>query len=216
MSFWREAALLGIGVFVAILALLVGGVMVLFVLTSSCFGPADPKPVVIATSTPEKSADALTAETPVVATATPQVPSPTATSTAVALATSTPTPAPRPPEPAATPSPLPTNPPAPSPASAANFSGDWTVVDSVSQGQGVGQTFTFDVTLVQSGSRLSGGNSGLVIDGTVSGRTATASFVQPALGHTGTFSWSMRADGNAEGSFSSSVPNSGSSRLVRR
>jgi hypothetical protein len=53
------------------------------------------------------------------------------------------------------------------------------------------------------------------MSGFVEGPTATLSYTQPALGLAGTFSWTMM--GNAAfGTFTSSVPNSGTSQLVRR
>jgi hypothetical protein len=108
--------------------------------------------------------------------------------------------------------------PNPTPASPApsNFSGNWRVVDVVEEGSGAGQTFTFDVTLNQVGPRLSGGNGGFVIQGTVDGNAASVSFVQQDLGITGTISWRLLNAGLGTGMFSTSVPNSGSSQLIRR
>jgi hypothetical protein len=95
----------------------------------------------------------------------------------------------------------------------ASFSGSWRVVDTVTSGSGAGQSFSFDVALSQEGNRLSGGNSGIVMNGRVEGATATLTYSQPALGITGTFVWTMTGSG-AVGSFTSSVPNAGDSRLV--
>ena len=86
----------------------------------------------------------------------------------------------------------------------------------MTSGSGTGQTFAFDVQLTQSGSTLSGGNSGMVITGTVQGNTAQAQFVQPQLGYTGTFTWTMSGDGNAYGTFTSTAGNAGTSALIRR
>ena len=97
-----------------------------------------------------------------------------------------------------------------------NYAGNWRVVDTVTDGAGAGQTFTFDITLNQTGNVISGGNGGIIMSGTVSGQTATVSFSQPALDITGTFVWTMGAGGNASGSYTSSVPNSGTSQLIRR
>ncbi|MCC6770833.1 MAG: hypothetical protein IT360_06435, partial [Gemmatimonadaceae bacterium] len=51
--------------------------------------------------------------------------------------------------------------------------------------------------------------------GTVAGNIATVEFNQPGLGLTGIFIWTLGADGNATGTFTSSVPNSGTSQLIR-
>jgi hypothetical protein len=89
------------------------------------------------------------------------------------------------------------------------------VVDTVTEGPGTGQTFSFDVTLQQDGAVLRGGNSGLTINGVVQGNTASVAYVQPGLGYTGTFHWTMQSRAEARGSFTNSAPNSGSSVLVR-
>ena len=98
---------------------------------------------------------------------------------------------------------------------AADFGGRWRIVDTVTAGEGAGQTFTFDVVLAQSGATLSGGNAQISLSGTVSGDTATVQFTQPSLGYSGTFVWTLTGRDAASGSFSSSVPNSGTSQLVR-
>ncbi len=97
-----------------------------------------------------------------------------------------------------------------------NFSGNWRVVDTVTSGEGTGQTYTFDITLSQTGDRLQGGNGGITINGIVEGSTASATFTQQDLSITGTFVWTLTIDGSATGSFSTSVPNSGPSQLLRR
>ena len=113
--------------------------------------------------------------------------------------------------PAATPQPTPPLPPTP-----ASFAGTWRIVDTVVQGAGAGQTFTFQVTLTQSGATLQGGAPGAItLSGTVAGNIATAQFTQPGLNLTGIFIWTLNADGNATGTFTSSVPNSGTSQLIR-
>ena len=38
-----------------------------------------------------------------------------------------------------------------------SFSGNWRVIDTITEGSGVGQTFTFDIHLVQVGNTLTGG-----------------------------------------------------------
>jgi hypothetical protein len=85
----------------------------------------------------------------------------------------------------------------------------------VTQGANAGQTFQFEVTLVQQGNGLTGGNSNIVLSGAVNGPTASVAYVQPGLGYTGTFTWTMGADGNASGQFTNSYPNSGTSQLIR-
>jgi hypothetical protein len=150
--------------------------------------------------------------------------SPEARTTESTVTPSPPTPTPAPVAPTATAAPAPPSPPVPAPPTAvappvlgaqADFTGSWRIVDTITNGTGAGQTFSFDVTLNQAGSQISGGNAGLVLNGGLSGRTATVQFSQPSLGHTGTFVWSMDASGNAAGMFVSSVPNTGSSQLIR-
>lgn len=163
------------------------------------------------------------------ATATPQ-PAGASATTAPAIPTAVPPSAtpPPPPPPSPTPVPPPPAPPAPAPPpppqqqaqapAAANFNGSWRVTDVITEGTGSGgQPFSFDVQLVQSGSTLSGSGSGLVISGVVGGRTATLQYSQPALGYTGSFVWTMAADGSsASGTFTSSAGNAGTSILARR
>ena len=114
---------------------------------------------------------------------------------------------------------IPTQPSAPTqviPAAVSgDFSGRWRIVDTITSGAGTGQSFTFDVSLQQTGNRITGGNAGIQIDGTVSGQTATVTYTQPALGHTGGFTWTLVSAARAEGTFTSSLPNSGSSILQR-
>ena len=63
---------------------------------------------------------------------------------------------------------------------------------------------------------LRGGAPGAIeFSGTVAGNIATVQFSQPTLGVTGIFIWTLGADGNASGTFTSSIPNSGTSELVR-
>ena len=168
------------------------------------------------------------------ATATPTIEvrsSPTLTSTR--LATSTPTPVPNvtptstptlaPTQLPVTPAPLPTEPPRPAPTQAppitstpANFAGVWRIADTVLQGRGAGQTFTFEVSITQTGNAIQGGAAGVIaLAGTAAGNIATVEFSQPALGITGIFIWTLGADGNATGTFTSNVPNSGTSQLIR-
>lgn len=98
---------------------------------------------------------------------------------------------------------------------AANFAGRWRIVDVVTEGVGTGEAFSFDVALAQDGDRLTGGNSGILLDGVVNGDTATLQYSQPALGFTGTFVWTVVAPGRAEGTFTSTAPNSGTSTAQR-
>lgn len=102
-----------------------------------------------------------------------------------------------------------------SPAAQANFAGRWRVTDTVTQGSNAGETFTFDVALSQQGNRITGGNGGIQISGTVEGDVATLQYVQPALGLSGAFVWTMVSPDRAEGTFTNSFPNAGNSTLVR-
>jgi hypothetical protein len=103
----------------------------------------------------------------------------------------------------------------PVPATSVDFSGYWRIIDTVTEGQGAGETYSFDVLLPQSGDRLGGGNAGIVMVGRVNGATAQVSYEQRNLGYSGTFTWTMGADGNASGRLTNSSPNSGASYLIR-
>lgn len=157
----------------------------------------------------------------------------TPVTTTPAAGTSTESPAPSPTAgPAQTPAATPPAPPASIPSApsvtavptqspppaieTADFAGSWQLIDTVEEGPGAGETYAFFVTIVQSGSGLQGGAPGVIsLSGTVVGNVATAEFAQPALGVTGIFIWTMGADGNAAGTFTSSIPNSGTSQLIR-
>ncbi len=154
---------------------------------------------------------------------------PSATATLTPRSTATPVQAsmtatvrPTPPASTPPPTPQPTAPPPPAPTQAppppapSNFAGTWRIVDTVVQGAGAGQSFAFQVVITQSDSELRGGASGVIaLSGTVAGNIATAQFTQPGLNFTGIFIWTLNADGNATGTFTSSVPNSGTSQLIR-
>jgi len=162
----------------------------------------------------------------VAATSTPPPAPATATPTPTAAPTPTPTPALTPtPTPQPTPSatPIATEPPRPAPTqpapvtpALANFAGTWRIVDSILQGRGAGQTFSFQVSITQAGASIQGGATGAIaLAGTVAGNIATVEFSQPGLGISGIFIWTLGADGNATGTFTSNVPNSGTSQLIR-
>jgi hypothetical protein len=138
------------------------------------------------------------------------VPSPTATATPVPP---TDTPAPTS-TPTAKPGGQPSATAAPE-TEQANFSGRWRVTDTVTDGENTGQQYTFDIFLAQDGNRISGGNDGIRLTGTVTGDTATIDYVQPAFNYTGTFVWKMADPDRATGKFTSSYPNSGDSVITR-
>ena len=97
-----------------------------------------------------------------------------------------------------------------------SFAGRWRVVDTVEEGTGVGQAFAFDVAITQTGAALSGSAPGVIVfTGTVVANFVTVEFSQPTLGVTGIFIWTMQPDGSATGTFTSSIPNSGTSHLER-
>lgn len=214
---------------VAVLLVLAG---VVFVAFSASAGdneaPADEEPTAMATSGGRGSTVIETLPPSELPAVTPSA-SPSATEAPTAKATReptekppTPTPDPTEAPPAPTPDPVDTATPtvettaAPDPTVAAShdLSGRWRIVDTVTDGTGAGQTFTFDVTLTQSGFSLSGGSFELSLTGVIDGQSIRAEFTQPS-GVTGLFSWTLGADGNASGTFRSSVPNSGTSQLIR-
>lgn len=205
---------------------------VLFAAFSAAAGdgeaPADEEPTAMATSGGRGSTAIETlppSELPAV-TPTPS-PSPTEAPTEEATPNATeesPTTTPEPieepptptPEPVDTPTPTveATAPPDPSAAAPPGLSGRWRIVDTVTDGAGAGQIFTFDVVLTQSGSSFSGGNFELSLSGVIAGDSITAQFAHPS-GITGSFAWTLGADGTASGAFESSAPNSGTSQLIR-
>ncbi len=202
-------------VFVSTIALIIAVVIAIFVYTAAS-GPPHSEPAFHADTMPGPSqggadipAPQPTSNVPGAATfsATPavrrtptQVPSATPVAPQAASAVSTP--------------PKATRTPAAPVAALANLSGQWRVMDTVEEGVGAGQTFTFDVSLNQSGNRVSGGNSGIQIEGIVTGQTALLTYAQPALGYSGTFTWFLGTDGTIAGRFTGSVPNSGRSELI--
>jgi hypothetical protein len=98
----------------------------------------------------------------------------------------------------------------------ANFGGSWRLVDTVTSGAGAGQTYSFDITLTQSGTALQGGGPEIVLSGSVHGDEAVVEFRQPTTGYTGSFVWRLTGSDRASGSFVTSVPNGGVSTLIRR
>jgi hypothetical protein len=169
----------------------------------------------IETGTP--MAKTLPTSTPMQSPEAAELSTPPATRVTTAEPTVAPTPVPSPPPSPATVAATPVPRPAaetPVALEASNLSGRWRIVDTVAEGAGVGQTFSFDVVLTQSGFSFSGGNLELSLAGNVGGSSVTAQFTQPS-GITGSFSWSLGPGGNGSGTFQSSVPNSGTSQLIR-
>lgn len=113
----------------------------------------------------------------------------------------------------------PTSSPAPPTTSGAagrplNVSGHWQLVDTI---QPAGQQVSFpDLVLTQQGQSVTGDSSnGLVLQGTLSGRTLTATY-QASAGTSGTFVWTFAPDGTRfSGSFTATGVNSGDSSGVR-
>lgn len=156
----------------------------------------------------------------------PAAPAPVASSvsespTAEPIAEATERTNPPPPSPSTSPTPFPNSTePASSPSAGAasgaavDLSGAWRIVDTITEGIGIGQTFAFDVTLLQSGAAVTGGNAELSLAGALTGATFVAQFNQPS-GISGTFQWTLTDEGNGAGRSDSSVPNGGSSQLLR-
>lgn len=198
--------------------------LIVFLVASFLLGGDDDTSEATPAST--SAARVVVTSTPAPASPTPATPTAAATPTATAPPTPTPAPSPTPtptPQPTPPPTPVATEAPRPAPTPAApvtpapaSFAGSWRIVDSVLQGRGAGQTFTFQVSIGQSGSSISGGAPGaLTLAGTVAGNIATVEFTQPGLAINGIFIWTLGADGNATGTFTSNVPNSGTSQLIR-
>ncbi|MHB8578046.1 MAG: IPT/TIG domain-containing protein [Dehalococcoidia bacterium] len=127
-------------------------------------------------------------------------------------------PATRSPAPAATQQPpRPTSAPtqATRPQTGLNLSGQWTIVDSVTYGAGVGGQYPFVVVIQQAGNQIAGSGGGLQFSGTISGNAVHVDYLQDN-GATGTFDWTVSADGSSlTGSFTNSTGNGGDSSASR-
>ena len=132
---------------------------------------------------------------------------PAATAQPSALAT-----APAATRPSATPGPAATS--AQQTAGVPALNGRFRIVDTVTTGQGSGTVVSFDVSLQQNGAAVTGGNNELNLTGRMEGNMLQAQFVQPGLGYSGTFTWRLDGSGGF-GEFVTSVPNGGSSQLLR-
>lgn len=160
-----------------------------------------------ATSVPTRVASATATRAPEMQTRAPS-PSPS------------PSPTPRPqPTVTAGPSPTPTPAPTRQPTAAAarpalDVSGDWRLEDTI-EPDGVLVQFPV-IVLQQQGSSVSGGGSGITsLQGTLSGNTLTANYIDQQ-GGTGQFVWTFAADGTSfSGTFVATGVNHGSSRGVR-
>ena len=205
-TFMRDVAAMLISTVVFAVIVLAG----LFFVASACWN-AEPRGTVSlpATSTPAPVPESVTREPQATPTTSlvPVNPTPTV------VPTSSPPPPPSPTSPPMPPSP--TQQQAPPVALMANLSGRWQIADTVTEGAGLGQTYAFVISLSQLGDRISGGNGEIVINGLVEDQTVRASYLQPAFGYTGTFTWTLVAGNLAQGTFTSSVPNSGTSTLTR-
>jgi hypothetical protein len=188
--------------------LFVAGVLAIGTLTS---GDVDPSAPDVAQPPASAIDEAATSEPVRVVEATPTTPprlatrEPTATTRPVERATPTAAPT-KPSEATATAS--------PGASERADFTGVWTVLYTITDGAGVGQSYSFDVSLEQNGRRISGGNDGIRVDGTAEGRTVTLTYRQPALGYTATFTWTLINGSWGGGAFTSAV-NAGTSLLQR-
>jgi hypothetical protein len=95
-----------------------------------------------------------------------------------------------------------------------DLTGVWTVLYTITAGEGAGQSYSFDVSLQQRGNAISGGNDGIRVDGRAEGQTAMLTYRQPELGYTATFTWTLVNGSWGGGAFKSAV-NSGTSLLLR-
>jgi S1-C subfamily serine protease len=77
--------------------------------------------------------------------------------------------------------------------------GVWEMTDTVTYGDGTGQSFQFEMTIDQSGQQISGYTGSLTFTGTRSGTVITVQFTRP--GGTGYFSWTLQPDGTLEGGY---------------
>lgn len=219
--YFLAMAALGAVVAIAIVAFWLGassadeddGTMASAVVETPVVEATEVRTLVARSPSPSPTAPPAPTQAPAAVTATPTE-EPAATEPPVL---STVAPAPQPPDPTPEPAtPIAAAPPTPPPeaAVAESLSGNWRITDTVTEGAGIGQTFTFDVVLTQSGSSVQGGNFELSIVGTVEDGLVTAQFTQPA-GISGTFVWTLAGNGAASGTFESSVPNRGTSQLQR-
>ena len=165
-------------------------------------GDISPTAIGLATAT-QPPATAATATgvatpTPTATATTPPPPTPTLTQRAEptpvpATATRTPTPAPRP---------------------AGSLSGRWEIVDTVTYGPGVNESYTFVVQLRQTGSAVSGSGGGLELTGERQGDRVVVSFERS--GGAGFFIWIVQASDRLTGTFRDDGAANGGSSVARR
>jgi hypothetical protein len=99
-------------------------------------------------------------------------------------------------------------------APARSIAGIWRISDSPTFGAGVGETYTFIVTIRQDGGSVSGSGDGLVLNGSIAGRSVEVSYTQGQ--YSGTFSWQLNGNGRRMvGSFTNSSGNGGISVAER-
>jgi hypothetical protein len=188
--------------------------LVLFGIATACWGPASPASPRLQSTPRDASRAADEARTSVPTQSTPANPgnlAPLTDTPDLPAATSTPAP----PQPTVVNPPSPPQAPLQTPAPLADFTGRWRITDTVTGGANAGESFTFDVSLVQQGATLTGGNDEIVLSGYVTGETAVIEYVQPALGYAGTFVWTKLGPNQAQGTFTNSYPNSGTSTITR-
>lgn len=162
-----------------------------------------------AAPSPAQLAPSATASASPTPSATP-TPSPSATPTVTATATLTPAP----PTPTAQPTPTPTTTSVPTGPPEGWMTGQWLISDTVTFGPSTGETFTFTVSLTESGGSVSGSGNGLELSGTRSGNSVSLTFTRAGAG--GQFAWTIQPDDSMSGTFEDEAAGNGGVSTARR
>lgn len=186
---------------------LAAGAVVAWLAASGSGGPqAGSAPETPAPTEPARTASRTATRAPA-PTATPTETA-TATPTATATATARPQPTPVPPT-ATRAGPTPTT-----PARQGDLSGRWQIVDTVTNGPGANETYTFTVQLQQAGSAISGSGGGLTLAGERQGDRVVVAFERS--GGTGYFIWTAQGNNLLTGTFRDNGAGNGGTSIARR
>ncbi len=80
-----------------------------------------------------------------------------------------------------------------------SVTGKWTMVDTVTFGPSLGQTFNFTLDFLERGTTISGSGSGLTFSGTRTGNKIHVEFTRS--GGSGFFDWTLGTDGRLTGTY---------------
>jgi membrane peptidoglycan carboxypeptidase len=99
-------------------------------------------------------------------------------------------------------------------SSTADFTGDWRLVYTVTEGSNAGQSFSVQIRIAQEGNVIIGGNATIQLFGVVEEETASITFVQSSPSMSGSFRLSLNGQGQASGTFTTSSASSGTATMT--